>query len=154
VGSVRDQILSIKIIKFLHQLSSTSIEERMEMVEKLNEDDKFKGRVGSAIIEILDRMESDKKPEFAAKCFSAFAQKEISYQELRRVLWALERVPSFDLEKLPHFANATIDESLKMDESLLIGFVHSGLGVNNGGFDGGAIVPTGICGLFLKIGIH
>lgn len=37
------------------------------MVDKLNEDDKFSGRAGAAVIEILDRMESQKKPELAAK---------------------------------------------------------------------------------------
>ena len=36
------------------------------MVDKLNEDNKFSGRAGATVIEILDRMESQKKPELAA----------------------------------------------------------------------------------------
>jgi hypothetical protein len=123
------------------------------MAEKLNEDEKFAGRAGAAVIEILDRMESDKKPELAAKCFAAYARNEISFEELRRILLALERAPSFDIEKLEQFSQTTIDESLKMDEALLLAFANSGLGQNNGGFDGGAILPTKLCKKFVAIGL-
>ncbi|WP_263597333.1 hypothetical protein [Pseudomonas fluorescens] len=40
-----------------------------------------------------------------------------------------------------------------MDESLLLAFVNAGLGMNNGGFDGGAILPTKLCQLFLTAGL-
>lgn len=153
VGIARDHIFANKLLRFLTQLSEISKEERIAMVEKLNEDDKFSGRVGAAMIEILDRMESEKKPELAAKCFAAYARAEISFEQLRRILFALERVPSFDIDKLGQFAKATIEESVKMDESLLLAFVNAGFGRNNGGYDGGAIVPTGLCQLFLEIGL-
>lgn len=152
-GSVRDQLLANKLLRFISQLSEIPQEERIAMVEKLNEDDKFSGRAGAALIEILDRMESEKKPEFAAKFFAAYAKNEISFEELRRILVALERLPSFDIEKLEEFSSAAIEESLKMDESILLAFVNAGLGKNNGGFDGGAIIPTSLCKLFVKVGI-
>lgn len=152
-GSVRDQLLANKLIRFISQLSDIPQKERIAMVEKLNEDDKFAGRAGAALIEILDRMESEKKPEFAANFFAAYARNEISFEELRRILVALERLPSFDIEKLESFSKAAIEESIKMDESLLLAFVNAGLGKNNGGLDGGAIIPTSLCKLFVKIGI-
>jgi len=152
-SSVRDQILATKVLHFLSELAEVSQKERVAMVEKLNENDKFSGRVGAAVIEILDRMESDKKPALAAKCFAAYAREEISFGELRRILLALERLPSFDIDKLSDFSSAKIEDSLNMDQSLLIAFVNAGLGVNNGGLDGGAVVPTNLCKLFLKIGL-
>jgi hypothetical protein len=121
------------------------------MVEKLNGDEQFSGRLGSCLIEILDRLESEKKPELAAKCFTAYARGEISFQEFLHVLFALERVPSFDIDKLVMFSKASIDESLKMDESILLAFVNAGLGRNNGGFNGGAIIPTSLCKTFIKV---
>lgn len=153
IGLVRDHMLANKLLGFLSQLSEISQEERIKMVERLNEDDKFSGRVGAAIIEILDRMESQKKPELAAKCFAAYTRHEISYEELRRVLLALERIPSFDIEKVKEFSEVTLEASLKMDESQLLAFVNAGLGKNNGGLDGGAIVPTSLCRTFVRIGI-
>ena len=151
VGSVRDQLLANKLIRFLFHLSMVSQVERNEMVDKLNENDKFAGKIGSAIIEILDRMESQEKPELAAKCFAAYARQAISFEELRRLLLALERIPSFDIGKLDNFSKATISDSIQMDESLLLTFVNAGLGKNNGGFDGGAILPTNLCKRFVEI---
>jgi len=153
VGTVRDYRLAKKIIRFLAQLADIPNDERNAMLEQLSEDDKFAGRLGSTLIEMLDRMESDKKPELAAKCFVVFAKGEITYSELRRILWALERVPSFDIDKLADFSRTTFDDlkRMDMDEYVLNAFVNSGFGVNNGGFDGGVIVPTKLCKVYLKV---
>jgi hypothetical protein len=153
IGSVRDQLLATKLLRFFDQLSEIPQEERIEMVDKLNEDDKFSGKAGAAVLEVIDRMESQKKPELAAKCFAAYARAEISFEELRRLLFALERIPSFDIEKLAAFSTVAIEDSLKMDESLLLAFVNAGLGKNNGGFGGGAIVPTNLCQTFVRLGL-
>lgn len=152
-GTFRDHNLAAKLIRFLNQLSDVKQQDRVEMVERLNEDGKFSGRIGSALIEILDRMESEKKPELAARCFAAYAKKEISFEELRRILLALERVPSFDIEQLAAFSKAMPVDLAQMDEAMLLAYVNAGLGVNNGGFDGGLIVPTKLCQLFIKIGL-
>lgn len=151
--SIRDHIFGGKLLRFLSQLSEISENKRNEMLRKLGENDKFAGRVGETIIEILDRMESEKKPELAAKCFAAYAREDISFEELSRILFALERIPSFDIDKIGQFSRAKIEDSVKMDESLLLAFVNAGLGMNNGGLDGGAILPTKLCQLFLKAGL-
>lgn len=151
VGSVRDELLVSKLIRFINGLSAVPEKERIEMMERLNDDTNFSGRAGTAVIEVLDRMESHSKPELAAKCFVSFAKEEISAEELRRILFALERTPSFDIEKLKSFSEATIEESVQMDESMLLAFVNAGLGKNNGGLDGGAIIPTSLCKTFVKV---
>ena len=152
-GSVRDQLLTSKLIRFIIQLSEIPQKERIEMVEKLNNNGRFAGKAGAAVIEILERMESERKPELVAKCFIAYARNEISFEELRRILFALERLPSFDIEKLKQFSQATIEESIKMDEAILLSFSNAGLGRNNGGYDGGAILPTNLCKKFVEIGL-
>ncbi|AFY19329.1 hypothetical protein [Pseudomonas sp. UW4] len=151
--SIRDHIFGGKLLRFLSQFSEISEDKRNEMLRKLGENEKFAGRVGETIIEILERMESAKKPELAAKCFAAYAREDISIEELSRVLFALERIPSFDIEKIGQFSRAKIEDAVKMDESLLLAFVNAGLGMNNGGLDGGAILPTKLCQLFLKAGL-
>jgi hypothetical protein len=151
--SIRDHVFGGKLLRFLSELSEISEDKRNEMLRKLGENDKFAGRVGETIIEILERMESAKKPELAAKCFAAYAREEISFEEFSRILFALERIPSFDIDKVGQFSRAKIEDAVKMDESLLLAFVNSGLGMNNGGLDGGAILPTKLCQLFLKAGL-
>lgn len=152
-GTIKDQILATKIIKFLSQISEITIEERLAMIDRLNEDDKFSGKLGTALIEILDRMESEIKPELSAKCFAAYAKDEISFTELRHMLHALERVPTFEVAALEEFSKADIEDSLKMEEPTLLAFVNAGLGQNNGGYDGGAIIPTKLCKLFVSSGV-
>ncbi|MDH2067269.1 hypothetical protein [Pantoea sp. GD03673] len=152
VGSARDYMFTEKLIRFLTQFSDLSNSERVAMVDKLNEDDKFSGKAGARIIEIIDRMESEDKPELAAKFFKAFASKEINFTEFRRVLVALERIPAFDIPTLAAFSMCDIAESVRMEQSLLLAFVNAGLGKNNGGFDGGAILPTKLCEIFVKAG--
>jgi hypothetical protein len=153
VGTVKDYIFATKLIKFLNQFSEVPLHERMIMVDKLNEDDKFAGRAGTALIEILDRMESEIKPELAAKCFAAYAKEIISYAQLRHMLHALERVPTFQIAGIEEFSEATIEKSLKVEESALLAYVNAGLGMNNGGMDGGAILPTKLCRLFVSSGV-
>ncbi|MFM4835319.1 hypothetical protein ACEUCO_01585 [Aeromonas veronii] len=123
------------------------------MVDKLNEDDKFAGRAGTALIEILDRMESEVKPELAAKCFAAYADEKITYNQLRHMLHAIERVPAFEINGLAKFSVTTIGTFEKFDQSTLLAYVNAGLGMNNGGLDGGAILPTALCHLFLNSGV-
>ena len=152
-GSVREKILANKIIRFLTQLSELPKDKRIALAERLSEDEKFAGRAGAAVIEIIDRMESEKKPELAAKFFAAYAKNEVSFEELRRLLLALERIPSFDIDKLGQFSKASLEESLKMDEGILLGFVNAGLGQHNGGLSGGAILPTRLCKKFVNVGL-
>ena len=150
-GTIRDQMLASKVIDFLAKLAELSKVQRDAMVAKLSEDGKFAGRVGDALIEILDRMESERKPGIAAKCFSAYARGQIDYMQLRRLLVAIERLPSFEIPALREFAGLTIEERIAADQDFLISLVNAGLAQNNGGFDGGAIVPTRLCDLFLKL---
>ncbi|WP_082091346.1 hypothetical protein [Paracidovorax citrulli] len=150
-GSVREQLLAKKILHFLVRLSEVPQAERIAMTERLNGDDKFAGRAGAVVIEMLDRMESDIKPELAAKSFGAYARGVISFEELRRLLVALERIPSFDICRLDEFSRTTVENPLKYDEALLLSFVNAGLAQNNGGFDGGVIIPTDLCKKFVEV---
>lgn len=151
-GSFKDELLTKKVLRFFMHLSEISEEERIEMVERLNEDDKFSGKAGEAVIEILDRMSSEKKPEYAAKFFAAYARREIEYKELRRILVALEQVPSFDIEELKKFSTSTVEKLVPMDEAVILAFVNAGLGKNNGGYGGGVILPTALCQTFVEAG--
>lgn len=107
-GAIRDQLLADKLIRFMSQLSELPSAERIKMAEKLNADDKFAGRAGAALIEILDRLESKGKPELAANFFAAYSRSKISFEELRRLLVSLERLPSFDIEELEAFSRSGI----------------------------------------------
>ncbi|WP_228301801.1 hypothetical protein [Klebsiella aerogenes] len=98
-SSVRSQLFTEKIIRFLTHFSDLPDAERINMTERLNENDKFAGKAGARLIEIIDRMESENKPEVAAEFLKSFAREEIDFNVLRRLLVALERIPSFDIRE-------------------------------------------------------
>lgn len=150
-NSVRDQLFTEKVIRFLTHFSDLSDAERINMTERLNEDDKFAGKAGARLIEIIDRMESADKPEVAAEFLKAFAREEIDFNILRRLLFALERIPSFDIKELAAFAAINSDQPVEMDEAFLDGLVNAGLGKTNGAWKS-IIVPTELCVIFIRAG--
>ncbi|EPB7497647.1 TPA: hypothetical protein ACNVSH_002320 [Klebsiella aerogenes] len=140
-SSVRSQLFTEKIIRFLTHFSDLPDAERINMTERLNENDKFAGKAGARLIEIIDRMESENKPEVAAEFLKSFAREEIDFNVLRRLLVALERIPSFDIRELAAFVAIDPDQSVEMDEAFLDGLVNAGLGKSNGAWKS-VIVPT------------
>ncbi|EAA7386405.1 hypothetical protein O7O60_004552 [Salmonella enterica] len=151
VSSVKDQLFTEKVIRFLTHFSDLSDAERINMTERLNEDDKFSGKAGARLIEIIDRMESEDKPEIAAEFLKAFAREEIDFNILRRLLVALERIPSFDIRGLAVFAAIDSNQAVEMDEAFLDGLVNAGLGKSNGAWKR-IIVPTDLCMTFVHAG--
>ncbi|MBX9448061.1 hypothetical protein [Dickeya chrysanthemi] len=150
-GTFRDQLLTEKLVRFLTAFADHDDAERIKMIDRLNENDKFAGKAGARLIEIIDRMESERKPEIAATFLKAFSREEIKFLELRRLLVALERIPTFDIDNLPQFSRSTFHETVNLDEAMLLAIVNAGLGKNNGGWDGGAIVPTQLCKTFVQV---
>lgn len=78
-SSVRSQLFTEKIFRFLTHFSDLPDAERIKMTERLNENDKFAGQAGARLIEIIDRMESESKPEVAAEFLKSFAREEINF---------------------------------------------------------------------------
>lgn len=150
-SSVRDQIFTEKVVRFLLHFSDLSDAERINMTERLNEDDKFAGKAGARLIEIIDRMESESKPEVAAEFLKAFAREEIDYNCLRRLLVALERLPSFDIKELGAFVANTPAQPVELDNAFLDSLVNAGLGKNNGAWKS-SIAPTELCRAFVRAG--
>ncbi len=112
-SSVRSQLFTEKIFRFLTHFSDLPDAERIKMTERLNENDKFAGQAGARLIEIIDRMESESKPEVAAEFLKSFAREEIDFNVLRRLLVALERIPSFDISELAAFVAIDPDQQWK-----------------------------------------
>ncbi|HDX8882019.1 TPA: hypothetical protein RQO64_002352 [Klebsiella oxytoca] len=148
VGTVRDQALARKILRFINELSELNMQEREQMIDRLNSNDKYAGKVGDTIIELMDKLDYERKPEIAARFFIAYSKELLPYGEFRHCLLALEKVASFDIDKLVPFLEED-SSSCEYEESILLGFVNAGLAVNNGGLDGGVIIPTKLCKYFV-----
>lgn len=151
VSSVHDRRFTEKLIRFISGFADLDDATRINMANRLNENDKFSGKAGDRLIEIIDRMESENKPEIAAAFLKAFAFEYIDFITLRRLMVALERIPSFEIDELDTFSKYDENNHHQIsDEALLLSFVNAGLGKNNGGFEGGIILPTDLCAVFVR----
>ena len=151
VSSVHDRRFTEKLIRFISGFADLDDATRINMANRLNENDKFAGKAGDRLIEIIDRMESENKPEIAAAFLKAFAFEHIDFITLRRLMVALERIPSFEFDELDTFSKYDENNHHQIsDEALLLSFVNAGLGKNNGGFEGGIILPTDLCAVFVR----
>ncbi|EAO3792567.1 hypothetical protein OJ453_004341 [Salmonella enterica subsp. enterica serovar Infantis] len=151
VSSVHDRRFTEKLIRFISGFADLDDATRINMANRLNENDKFAGKAGDRLIEIIDRMESENKPEIAAAFLKAFAFEYIDFITLRRLMVALERIPSFEIDELDTFSKYDENNHHQIsDEALLLSFVNAGLGKNNGGFEGGIILPTDLCAVFVR----
>ena len=106
--SINDQIFAKKLVRFLSSLADLSAEDRASMVERLDKEDGFRRQVGDRLIEILDRIDSHAKPEMVAKVFRAYALKQIDFDMLSRLNYAIDRLPQFEAKRVREFCSASI----------------------------------------------
>jgi hypothetical protein len=97
IGSIGDILLTQKIEKFLRSQMAISAQARRDMVERLEKDPAFGQRVGEHLIELLDRVDSFRKPAMLGAVFAAFATKKIELKMLRRLNSAITIMPESEI---------------------------------------------------------
>jgi hypothetical protein len=103
--SIKDILFLKKLGQFLWHLRDVPHEKRVELVEKLENNSKYKGEVGSKIMLLLDRADHLEKPIMIANAFKAFLYDEITYQQLQRINFAIDHLFMGDIEDLKLFNN-------------------------------------------------
>lgn len=125
--SIRDRILAKKLVRFLSCLSRVSAGERALMVVRLRSEPDFEAHVGERILEILDRIDSHQKPTAIGRIFGAYALQEIDAGKLRRLVFAVESLPSFVWSEVRTFRHATKEERHAMDSTIKMALANAGL---------------------------
>lgn len=86
----RDRIFVAKIARFLFNLTSTPSEQRESFKREINQNAKFKQKVGASLVLILDRLDDIEKTDFLAKCFRTYLCNNISFDQFRRLSAAID----------------------------------------------------------------
>ncbi|HHC6465829.1 TPA: hypothetical protein ACN36C_004572 [Vibrio parahaemolyticus] len=92
VSTVRDHLFLKKIVTFLTELSSVDMKQRAKMLANIENDEKYKTKVGEKLLFILDRCDDYEKAQLIAKLFCAFVNEEIKYDDFLRCSAIIERV--------------------------------------------------------------
>lgn len=153
VGAVRDAIFARKLLAFLMGMASISKWEREDMVSRLEKDTAYRRRVATHLVELLDRIDSHRKPAMIAAVFTAFAKQEIDAATLNRLLAAIESLPSFEVETVRRFNNASPEERSDISVESLQALANAGLAAPQSAWGGLVYQPNQTCSVFVSLNL-
>lgn len=151
--SISNQIFVKKLLMFVIEIHKTDMQDRMDMVKHLENEPEYANKVGERIIEILDRVDSYKKPKMIAVVFAAYARKEIDYETLCRLNGAIDKLNHYDMKYLRRFIDMSPGERSTMSDVVLNGFMNAGLAMASSAFGGFVYNQTSLCDTFIKLNI-
>lgn len=142
-GNVRDYFFAKKMIAFLRSISSLSEKERQKLIHLLDADEKFSKYAGEQIIELLSRIDSERKAVLVATALKLYALEEIDSLQLQRINYAIDRFMLCDAEE---FRSFTTRKRFKDNNPTTANFINAGLAYTSSHYDGGGISLNGnIC---------
>lgn len=107
--AIRDYRFSNKLLLFLHESSKLPLEKRLELIEKL-EDNDFQKEAGEKLIAIIDNLESSSKAILIGKLLNLFGQEIITKDEFWRVSFIIEKLPTSDILALKGWRNIDLNK--------------------------------------------
>lgn len=99
-SSISDRIFYHKVLRFLLSLKKIDIDERNSFLEKMDNDQGYRKRVGEHLIIMLDKIDSIDKTELTAKCFNSFLRGEIDHEYFMDLSAVISRSTLSDLNSL------------------------------------------------------
>lgn len=131
---IRDRLFIHKLSRLLRELDDIPSQQRSEFVERLSDDVKFRDRVLSHLILLLDRLDAIEKATLLGNAFRAYVLKEVSFEDFSRLAAAIDHAHIVDLRKLASTeADANIQESWTFPLAAL-GLLEPALGDSHGYF--------------------
>ncbi len=142
---IRQQLFIKKIINFWKELPDKSLQERQRFVEWMDRDPQQKSIFAENLLLLIDRADSIEKPSILGRLINHCTLGDISYEDMVRLCFIVDRVYMPDLNYLTSFtdgiqSNPNIAESLKS----------AGL-LSWAGMDGGNVGKPGSGGSFYEL---
>ncbi|WP_313415890.1 hypothetical protein [Stenotrophomonas sp.] len=98
--SVRDRLLTQKIEKFLSEVATLSWAERARAVDELAGNQGKQEKVGSLLLDLLDKADMEEKPRLLGKLFVAMGRGDIPSDDYLRMATMINGVYIGDLQAL------------------------------------------------------
>lgn len=116
-NSINQHFTTKKLFKFLIQLDKIPIEKRRKKINEINSSNKYASSVGETILEILDKIDTDGKPELIGRIFAAFIEERIDYKTFLKISYIIKSIFYLDLIELRelydgHYVNGNIEDTL------------------------------------------
>jgi hypothetical protein len=99
-NSINKYLSAKKIYKFLFELHNIPQEQRIKKIDEINNSKKYQSSVGEIIFELLERIESEGKPEVVGKMFAAVIEEKIHFSDYLKCAHIVKNIFYYDLEML------------------------------------------------------
>jgi hypothetical protein len=87
----------------LEQIDNIPLQKKEKQIQRIDNDEKYKHKVGEKIIEIINRIDSDEKPKVIGKLFRNYLEDNIDYNTFLKLSHIVERVFYYDLLMLINY---------------------------------------------------
>lgn len=146
-GNARDYLFAKKMFAFLQDISSLTENERRQLIPRLDTDEKFGKYAGEQIIELLSRIDSERKAILVATALKLYAREEIDSVQLQRINYAIDRFMLCDTDAFRSFCNKGNTDA----DPATANFINAGLAYVPSGHSVGGVSPTETAPLFLQV---
>jgi len=118
-NSINKNITAKKIFNFLFHLSKIPENKRNIKINQINSSKKYQHKVGETLFEILDKIDSEGKPEILGRLFVEVIEERIDYTTFLKIAHLLKFIFYYDLIKLRNVYNGTYVNG-DIDDSFII----------------------------------
>lgn len=94
---ITDLLFLKKVISFLTELQTISIEDRKEMIDKIDLSKKFRVKVGERLLYIIDKCDDHENAQYISRLFAGYINREIDYPDFLKASKVIERIYIGDL---------------------------------------------------------
>lgn len=151
-SNIRDYLFAKKMFAFLQSISSLSENERQKLIHRLDTDEKLSNYAGEQIIELLSRIDSERKAILAATALKLYAREEIDSLQLQRINHAIDRFILCDIDKFRSFCKEREAIRPEEDNPEIANFTNAGLVyVESGWGIAGTVSPNATASLFFLV---
>ncbi len=153
VKSIRDQILLQKLAQFVASLADVPVDQRRAMIGRLEADPAYKRKVGTHLVELLDRVDSHRKPIMIGEVFAAYLRGQIDATMFQRLLGAIEQLSTIDIDAVKKFLNSPNPDLGEITRESIQALTNAGMTWPSTGPTGGRIgyTPNEICRMFVVL---
>lgn len=95
--SISDKIFIKKLTRFLNELNGLDKSFIMKEIKYIDDSKKYNYKIGEKLLEIIERIDSDGKPEIIGRLFKNFLSKELTQYEFLKLADIVEKTFYYDL---------------------------------------------------------
>ena len=98
--SIKDMFFLKKLLRFLHEINSTTLAEREDFINKIEQNSQYSQNVGEKLILLLDKLDDLEKANIIGKLFKGVLEQRIDVITFQRICHAVNGIFIHDIYEL------------------------------------------------------